>query len=69
MGPPVWAMTGVGIAAFGCAPALLALAIEPSALGALVAVQALAGVAVLTALLLRTRRAVADTAHLRFAAW
>ncbi|MGW0590774.1 DUF6297 family protein [Streptosporangium sp. NPDC002607] len=64
MGPLVWAMTGVDIAALGCAPALLALITGPSALGALVVAQALSGAAVLTALLLRARRAVADPARL-----
>ncbi|MEV4380093.1 DUF6297 family protein [Streptosporangium sp. NPDC049644] len=64
MGPLVWAMTGVDIAALGCAPALLAPAVGPSALGALVAAQALSGAAVLTALLLRARRAAAGRAHL-----
>ncbi|MGW2199297.1 DUF6297 family protein, partial [Streptosporangium sp. NPDC001682] len=64
MGPLVWAMTGVDIAVLGCAPALLALITGPSALGALVVAQALSGAAVLTALLLRARRAVAGTTRL-----
>ncbi|MEU0484333.1 DUF6297 family protein [Streptosporangium sp. NPDC006013] len=64
MGPLVWAMTGVDIAVLGCAPALLAPAAGPSALGALVVAQALSGAAVLTAFLLRARRAAADPARL-----
>jgi hypothetical protein len=51
-GPLIWAMTGVDIAAMGCAPVLLALASSPSALAPLLAAQTLSGAAVLAVFLL-----------------
>ncbi|MFV2178395.1 DUF6297 family protein [Actinomadura sp. LOL_016] len=55
-GPFIWAVTGIDVAALGCAPLLAALSAPPSAIGAHLAVQALAGAAVLAGYLAAARR-------------
>ena len=54
-GPIVWAMAGVDVAAVGCSPLLIALMVRPPVIGALLAAQAVSGVAVLAAFLLGAR--------------
>ncbi|MFB4315945.1 DUF6297 family protein [Actinomadura sp. 21ATH] len=55
-GPLLWALTGADIAVLGCAPALAALNAPPSAAGAYLAAQALAGAAALAAVVAAARR-------------
>ncbi|MEV5827499.1 DUF6297 family protein [Spirillospora sp. NPDC052242] len=55
-GPFVWAVTGIDVAALGCAPLLAALSAPPPAIGPYLAVQALTGIAVLAAYLATARR-------------
>ncbi|MBE1534684.1 DUF6297 family protein [Actinomadura algeriensis] len=55
-GPFVWAVTGIDVAALGCAPLLAALGAPTSAIGAQLAAQAVAGAAVLAAYLATARR-------------
>jgi hypothetical protein len=57
-GPIVWAMTGVDLAAVGCAPLLIALTVRPPLIGALLAAQAVFGVAVLASFLLGAKTGV-----------
>ncbi|MEU8206082.1 DUF6297 family protein [Streptosporangium sp. NPDC049046] len=52
-GPLIWGLTGVDLAVLGCLPLTLALGLQPSSLVGFLAVQALAGTAVLLGYLLR----------------
>jgi len=54
----VWALTGVDVAAIGCAPMLYALAVRPPDTDAFVAAQAVCGIAVLAAFLLGAKTGV-----------
>ncbi|MEV0668508.1 DUF6297 family protein [Actinomadura luteofluorescens] len=56
-GPFLWAVTGIDIAALGCAPLLLVVSAPPSATGVYLAAQAFAGPAVLGAFLATASKA------------
>ncbi|MEU6712502.1 DUF6297 family protein [Nonomuraea sp. NPDC046802] len=54
-GPLFWAATGVDLALIGCLPAAMALATQPGDLGPYLAAQAVSGLAVLAAYIVRAR--------------
>ncbi|TMS00236.1 DUF6297 family protein [Nonomuraea basaltis] len=60
LGPVLWAATGVDLAVLGCLPAAMALMTPPGGLGAFLAAQAVAGVAVLAGYVWRARPGKAE---------